>query len=102
MNVSTFHFPGLSEEVAEWIVHSGRVFGVGSDTPSIDAGQSKDFKAHQVLSKNNIYILENVALNGTDLPEKDFNLFALPMKIRYGTGAPCRIVALPRREALVV
>ena len=38
-------------------------------------------------------MLENVA-NLDRLPEKGFEVIALPMKIAGGSGGPCRIVAL--------
>uniref|UniRef100_A0A1B6GTM3 Cyclase n=1 Tax=Cuerna arida TaxID=1464854 RepID=A0A1B6GTM3_9HEMI len=56
-NTELYHFPGLSEAGAQWLVDTGKVFGVGTDTASIDYGQSKDFKAHKVLSAHNIYNL---------------------------------------------
>lgn len=40
LNISTYHFPGLGAAAAEWLVGRG-VFGVGTDTASIDPGTSK-------------------------------------------------------------
>lgn len=39
-NSSTFHFPGLSGTGALWLAGTGKVFGVATDTASIDYGQS--------------------------------------------------------------
>lgn len=55
----------------------------------------QDFKAHQILSEQNIFIVEQAALNVTELPAAGYKILALPMKIRNGTGAPCRLVAMP-------
>ncbi|KAL1122296.1 hypothetical protein AAG570_003701, partial [Ranatra chinensis] len=87
-----YSFPGLSEEAVQWIVDNGKVVGVGTDAASIDSGASKTLPAHRILTKNDIYILENVAID-EDLPPT-FDLLVLPMKIRNGTGAPCRVVAI--------
>jgi kynurenine formamidase len=92
-DTQTLHFPGLSKEAAEWLVRERRIDGVGIDTASIDYGQSKDFIAHQVLNGADIYGLENVASLDA-LPPLGATIIALPMKIRGGTGAPARILAL--------
>ena len=45
------------------------------------------------MNDANIYGLENVA-NLAELPPKGATVIALPMKIKGGTGAPTRIVAV--------
>lgn len=40
-NSASFHFPGLSADGAKWLGESGRVYGVGTDTASIDFGQTR-------------------------------------------------------------
>ena len=65
----------------------------GLDTPSIDFGQSKDFMSHRILYAKNLTAYENLA-NLNSLPAKGSWIIALPMKIRGGSGAPLRIVAL--------
>jgi len=91
--VAKLHFPGLHEDGAKWLVEKRKIKAVGIDTPSIDYGQSKLFKSHVVLASNNIPIFENVA-NLNDLPAKGFQVIALPMKIKGGSGGPARIVAI--------
>jgi len=86
-------FPGLSKDAAQWIVDSGKVYGVGVDSPSVDPGSCMTYDAHGVLSKANLYNLENVALNGTILPPRGFKLIVQPIKIEGGTGGPVRILA---------
>ncbi|MCZ7603467.1 MAG: cyclase family protein [Melioribacteraceae bacterium] len=91
--VAKLHFPGLSEEGAKWLVNERKIKAVGIDTPSIDYGQSKYFKAHVVLCEANTPIIENVA-NLDQLPPKGFEVIALPIKIKGGSGGPTRIIAL--------
>lgn len=90
--VAKLHFPGVDPKLAEWIVANRKIKALGIDTPSIDYGQSKDFKTHQVLYAQNICGFENVA-NVDQLPVKGAYIVALPMKIKGGSGAPLRIVA---------
>lgn len=87
------HFPGISREAAEFLATQRKIHGVGIDTASIDHGPSKDFIAHQILNGANIYGLENVA-NLERVPATGATLVALPMKIKGGTGAPTRIIAI--------
>jgi kynurenine formamidase len=89
------HFPGLSPRAAQWLV-ARRIDAVGIDTPSIDHGPSRMFFAHRELYAANIPALENVAHLDL-LPPTGAVIFALPMKIRGGSGGPLRIVAaVPR------
>jgi kynurenine formamidase len=90
--VAELHFPGLSAEAAEWLVANRGIVAVGIDTPSIDSGQSTDFRAHVILYAENISGFENVA-NLDLLPETGSYVVALPMKIEGGSGGPLRIVA---------
>ena len=50
------------------------------------------FESHQILFEKNIPGMENVA-NLDRLPLKGFMVFALPMKIKGGSGGPLRVVA---------
>jgi len=93
-DTDSFHFPGLSEDGAKWLVRTDRVYGVGTDTASIDFGQTKEYLSHRILAANNIYNLEHLALPVTPLPANGFQVVSLPMKLRHGTGAPVRVVAL--------
>ncbi|MDY8138432.1 cyclase family protein [Aquimarina sp. 2201CG5-10] len=87
------HFPGLSPEAAEWLVKNRNINAIGIDTPSIDYGQSQYFKSHVILLEQNIPAFENLT-NLDKLPEKEFTIIALPMKIKGGSGGPLRIIAL--------
>jgi kynurenine formamidase len=90
--IPNLHFPGVSQELALWLTKSRKVKAVGIDTPSIDYGQSKNFRAHQILLKENIPVFENVA-NLHLLKERGVYVIALPMLIEHGSGGPLRIIA---------
>ncbi|HEU4957523.1 MAG TPA: cyclase family protein [Sphingomicrobium sp.] len=90
--VAKLHFPGLSAELARFLVTDRKVAAVGLDTPSLDYGQSKDFIVHRTLLGANIPGFENVA-NLEQMPDKGATVVALPVKIKDGSGAPLRIVA---------
>ena len=75
-----------------------KIKAVGLDTASIDRGQSTTFESHVALMTNNVPAFENV-MNLDKLPAKGFQIIALPMKIKGGSGAPLRIVAfLPNKS----
>ena len=91
--VAELHFPGLHPDAARWLVTKRKIGAIGLDTPSIDHGPSKTFDAHQILFEQNVPALENVANTG-ELPPIGFEVIALPMKIRDGSGGPVRIAAI--------
>ena len=90
--VAKLHFPAIDPAAAEWLVKNRKIKSVGIDVASVDYGQSKDFRTHQVLYAQNIPGFENVA-NMDQLPVKGAYIFALPMKIKGGSGGPLRIIA---------
>ncbi len=92
LGVAELHFPGLDPEAAKWLVKERNIKAVGIDTPSIDYGQSSDFKTHRVLCGNNITAYENIANLGL-LPASGAYLVAAPMKIKGGSGSPLRLLA---------
>ena len=91
--VAKLHFPGLHPDAARWIVSSRPVKAIGIDTASIDYGQSTLYESHRLLYEQNIPAFENVA-SMERLPATGATVVALPMKIKGGSGAPLRIVAL--------
>jgi kynurenine formamidase len=90
--VANLHFPSISPELATWLAKNRKLKAVGVDVASVDYGQSKDFKTHQILYAENVIGFENVA-NMDALPAKGAFIIALPMKIKDGTGGPLRIIA---------
>ncbi|MCP4351954.1 MAG: cyclase family protein [Desulfobacterales bacterium] len=86
-------FPGFSPESAEFLVNKRNIKGVGLDTPSIDYGKSKDFEVHRICFTANKLAIENIA-NLDKLPVTGAILYAIPMLIKDGTGAPARVFAV--------
>lgn len=91
--IKDLHFPGLEPVAAKWLVENRGPNAIGLDTASIDYGQSELFESHVTLFKNSVPAFENLA-NLDKLPPKGAIVFALPMKIKGGSGGPLRIVAL--------
>ena len=89
--IPKLHFPGIDSTAAVWLAER-KIKAVGIDTPSIDFGQSKNFKTHQILLGSDIPAFENVA-NMDQLPPKGAYAIALPMKIKNGSGGPLRLIA---------
>jgi kynurenine formamidase len=90
--IPSLHFPGMHPELAQWLVENRKVKAVGSDNPSIDYGQSGDFRTHRILLGMNMPVFENVA-NLEKLPDTGIQIVALPMLIAGGSGGPLRIIA---------
>ncbi|MBL0183235.1 MAG: cyclase family protein [Chitinophagaceae bacterium] len=90
--VAKLHFPGIHPDAATWLATRRKIKAVGLDVASVDYGQSKDFKTHQLLYEKNICGFENVA-NLDKLPATGVYIIALPMKIKNGSGGPLRIMA---------
>ena len=91
--VRLLHFPGLHPDAAAWLVRERQVKAVGIDTASIDYGQSEKFETHVALLSQNVPVFENLS-DLRDLPNRGFDVIALPMKIAGGTGGPLRVIAV--------
>ncbi|WP_198002410.1 cyclase family protein [Chlorobium ferrooxidans] len=91
--LSELNFPGFSPEVATFLVKARNIKGIGLDTPSIDPGDSKEFKVHRICFEADKLAIENIAALDR-LPEKGAMLYVIPMLIKDGTGSPARIFAL--------
>ncbi len=63
---------------------------VGIDTASIDPAPSKELHSHQVIRRLNLRVLENLVLD--DVPEGDYELIALPLKLTTADASPVRAV----------
>lgn len=90
--VANLHFPSIHPDLAAWLVKERKIKALGIDVASVDYGQSKDFKTHQILYAQNIPGFENLA-NLEQLPETGAYIVALPMKIKDGSGGPLRVIA---------
>ena len=63
---------------------------VGIDTASIDPADSKALDSHQVIRRRGLRVLENLVLD--DVPEGDYELIALPLKLITADASPVRAV----------
>jgi arylformamidase len=63
---------------------------VGIDTASIDPAGSKSLDSHQVIRRRGLRVLENLVLD--DVPEGDYELIALPLKLTSADASPVRAV----------
>lgn len=72
------------------LLHAHGVRLVGIDTPSLDPEQSKTLEAHQRVRAHGMAILEGIVLD--EVAEGDYELIALPLKIRGGDASPVRAV----------
>lgn len=84
--------PGLTEEAAKYLVLK-KINLIGIDSPSIDIGKDSKFKVHQVFSKADILIVENLC-NLEKISSIRFNLIVLPLKLENATGSPVRAIAV--------
>lgn len=63
---------------------------VGIDTASIDPADSKDLPSHQAIRRLGLRVLENLVLD--EVPEGDYELIALPLKLMAADASPVRAV----------
>ena len=63
---------------------------VGIDTASIDPADSKTLDSHQVVRRRGVRVLENLVLDA--VPEGDYELIALPLKLMTADASPVRAV----------
>ena len=63
---------------------------VGIDTASIDPAPSKTLDSHQAIRRRGLRVLENLVLD--EVPEGDYELIALPLKLMTADASPVRAV----------
>ena len=63
---------------------------IGIDTASIDPADSKQLPSHQAIRRHGMRVLENLVLD--DVPEGDYELIALPLKLVTADASPVRAV----------
>ena len=84
--------PGLAVSAAKYLA-SKKINLVGIDSPSIDLGKDEKFCVHQILAKNGILIVENLA-NLDKIHSEKFHLIVAPLKLKNATGSPVRAMGL--------
>jgi arylformamidase len=63
---------------------------IGTDSASLDPSESKDLPSHQVLGLKGMRVLENLYLD--EVPEGEYELIALPLKLMTADASPVRAV----------
>jgi arylformamidase len=63
---------------------------IGTDSASIDPAGSKQLPSHQAIRQRGLRVLENLLLD--DVPEGDYELIALPLKLMTADASPVRAV----------
>ena len=74
---------------------------IGIDTPSVDPADSQNLPSHHQLLANGLRVLENLVLD--DVPEGDYELIALPLKLMRADASPVRAILreLPKQGAIL-
>jgi arylformamidase len=82
-------FSAYAPETVDWLAARG-VRLIGIDTPSVDPADSKSLASHQGLRRHDLRVLENLVLDA--VPEGDYELIALPLKLAGACASPVRAV----------
>ena len=82
-------FASFAPETIVWLAGLG-VKLVGIDSQSVDPADSKTLDSHQALRRHDLRVLENLVLD--DVPEGDYELIALPLKLVTADASPVRAV----------
>ena len=82
-------FTAFAPETIAWLARKG-VRLVGIDSQSVDPADSKTLDSHQQLLAHDMRVLENLVLD--DVPQGDYELIALPLKLTYACASPVRAV----------
>jgi arylformamidase len=81
--------PAYAPDTVERLADRG-VRLIGIDSASIDPADSKPLPSHQVIRQRGLRVLENLVLD--DVPEGDYELIALPLKLMSADASPVRAV----------
>ncbi len=82
-------FAAYAPETLELLAARG-VMLVGIDSQSVDPASSKTLDSHHVLLKHDLRVLENLVLDA--VPEGDYELIALPLKLAHACASPVRAI----------
>jgi arylformamidase len=81
--------PAFAPETVSMLADRG-VKLIGIDSASIDPADSKTLESHQMIRRRGLRVLENLLLD--DVPEGDYELIALPLKLTTADASPVRAV----------
>jgi arylformamidase len=82
-------FPYLSVELIGYLVEKGVIL-IGLDSPSVDDFHSKTLPCHHAIFQHRMANLELLNLRG--VPDGDYELIALPLKLDLACGSPVRAI----------
>lgn len=82
-------FVYITEEGAKFLVDYG-VKLVGIDYLSVEKFGSSDYSTHHLLLRNQVVIVEGLNLSGVSSGE--YELIALPLRLKGSDGSPARVV----------
>jgi arylformamidase len=82
-------FSAYAPSTIEWLANQG-VMLVGIDSQSVDPADSKTLDSHHTLLRLNLRVLENLVLD--NVPEGNYELIALPLKLITADASPVRAV----------
>ena len=85
-------FPYLSLPLIDWLA-SLAIRLIGLDSPSVDAFNSTELMCHHALYRYRMVNIETLCLRG--VPDGDYELIALPLKLDLACGSPVRAVLRP-------
>lgn len=88
-------FPYFEEEAIRYLIENGLVF-MALDTPSPDDGSAiqkkDDSPMHKLLLEKKIVIVEYLCNTAEIDFDKQYEIMALPLKIKGADGAPARVI----------
>lgn len=88
--------PHYDDRLAHFTIEAARTLAtsglrlIGLDSPSVDAFRSHDLPAHRILLEAGVAILEGLELG--EVPDGDYELVALPLRLVGGDASPVRAV----------
>lgn len=88
--------PHYDDRLAHFTVAAARQLAasglrlVGFDSPSVDSFRSHDLPAHRILLEAGVALLEGLELG--EVPDGDYELVALPLRLVGGDASPVRAV----------
>lgn len=86
------NFPGFGIDAAEFLVARRDVAAIGTDTLSLDPGNSATFDVHVGFLGSGRYGIENLAGLGA-IPASGATAFVGAVPFEGGSGGPCRVLA---------
>ncbi len=79
----------LAYDGAAWLLARGLIL-VGIDYLSIEQFQTDSYETHRLLLQQGVVIVEGLDLSQVEAGE--YTLFALPLRVKNGDGAPARVL----------